>query len=324
MARSHNLILLAALGGILGVGLVALAAQNRSLRSQLAAHSASSSFELLNPVKALKINRHFIIDFSDLRKSFDRIVKKYPQKTYLYFMYLSNGGWVGVNERDQFVAASLIKVPLAMAFYKAVEDGRINLSQEYALAETDLDDGFGDLYKVGAGKSYSARDLLRIILSRSDNTAMRAVTTLLRRVGIDDPLSDVYAELGWEVLPPLVANGDASGINYSEISVKVLSNMLLALYNATYISSEHSQEILKDLSESEFNDSIPGGVPNGTIVAHKIGASANDQTFSDCGIVYVPGRPYLLCLGSNGGDQDRANRFMAEVSRAVFDFVTTH
>jgi beta-lactamase class A len=305
-----------------GASGIYLFSQNRILQSKLNTQGEVVHFEFLNPAKILNINRHFIIDFSDLRKRFESIVGKHPQKTYVYFMYLGNGGWVGINEREKFVAASLVKVPLAMTFFKAVEQGKITLTQQYTLTEADLDEGFGDLYRVGVGKTFSAEDLIRIMLSKSDNTAMHAITTLLARIGITDPFSDVYAELGWEILPPIIGNEIIPANIYAEISVKVLSNMLLALYNATYINTEHSQQVLRNLADTPFHDSLPAGVTSETIVAHKIGVSVNDNTFSDCGIIYVPGRPYLLCVGSKGVDQQKANAFMAEVSEAAFGFIT--
>ena len=84
---------------------------------------------------------------------------------------------------------------------------------------------------------------------------------------------------------------------------------------------ENSQKILEYLANTPFNDKIAAGVPEGVTVSHKIGVSAEDKTFSDCGIVYAPNRNYILCLGSNGSDEKRADQFMAEVSKAVYDYV---
>ena len=97
--------------------------------------------------------------------------------------------------------------------------------------------------------------------------------------------------------------------------------MFLALYNAKYLNLEYSNLLLDYLSGTPFKDRIVDGVPEGVMVSHKIGTSANDSTFSDCGIVYAPNRHYLLCVGSNGGDERAAARFMAEVSKAAYDYV---
>lgn len=97
--------------------------------------------------------------------------------------------------------------------------------------------------------------------------------------------------------------------------------MFLALYNSTYISPEYSQEALYYLTQTPFGDKIAAGVPEFVEVSHKIGVSGNDDTFSDCGIVYAPNRNYMLCVGSNGMPESKAAAFMAEISKKTYEYV---
>ena len=64
---------------------------------------------------------------------------------------------------------------------------------------------------------------------------------------------------------------------------------------------------------------IPAGVPVGVVVAHKIGL-LNNQLYEDCGIVYVPNRPYILCMVSKS-DYKTAVMRMSSLSKTVYDFV---
>lgn len=281
--------------------------------------SSSRDYPLINKTVTANIGKHFIINFKPLRLELEKIQKNYPQKTYIYFSYLNNGSWVGLNEREEFVAASTIKVPVAMGLMKAVEEGKLKLSNSYSLEELDLDQGFGDLYKVGADKEFTVEELLQIMLEKSDNTALNALVEVFRRIGIDDPIGSVYGFLGWESTQSIPGLGKEP--NYSKITLKTLSNIFIALYDAKYISVEHSNKILAYLANTPFNDRIAAGVPEDITVSHKIGTATLDETFSDCGIVYAPNRNYFLCLGSNGGDEKRAAKFMAEISAAVYKYV---
>jgi beta-lactamase class A len=276
-----------------------------------------SSHPLINQVVTANLDRHFIINFKPLKQEVLDIAKKYAAKKYVYFQYLNNGSWIGLNERDNFTAASTAKVPLAMTIYKQVENGKFSLDQEYSLDELDLDSGFGSLYKVGADQSLSISELVRIMLVYSDNTAKNALLHVLQNAMSEDPLSDVYDFFGW-----VFDIGDRP--SYEKINLKTLSEMFIALYNAKYVNVDHSQEILNLLANTDFNDKIVAGVPNGVVVAHKIGISTVDRTFSDCGIFYVSNRDYLLCVGTEGLDERVANSFMSEVSRAVYNYVTTN
>lgn len=280
--------------------------------------SSSSEFDFLNPTVTSSTKKHFVINFLELKKQLEKIQKKYPQKTYIYFNYLNNSAWIGLGERDTFYAASTIKVPLAMATLKAVEEGKLKMSDIYALESFDLDINFGNLYKEGEGKEISVEDLTKIMLEQSDNTAMFAIIEILGRVGIDAPFDDVYNKMGWD----FAILGEKP--TYEEINLKTLSNMFLSLYNATYLNWENSEKILSFLSQSPFNDKIVAGVPKDIKVSHKIGVAVEKGTFSDCGIVYAPNRNYLLCLGSAGGNEDQAKKFMEEVSESVYKFVINH
>ncbi len=270
---------------------------------------------LLNPVVDSSLNKHFIINFQPLRRSFDSIKAHYSPNTRVYFSYLNNAAWVGVGERDLFTAASLIKVPLAMAVYKAVEDKKLDVEDVYDLEEIDLNSEFGELYKDGTGSRFTVERLIEIMLTQSDDTAANALYKILTRIGLSDPLNEVYRSMGWEFRD----FNDAP--NYGVIHVKVLSNMFLALYNATYVNPEHSQQILEHLTNTPFNNQIVAGVPKGILVAHKIGIYEPDGTISDCGIVYAPHREYVLCAASSGLSRDRADEFVKEVSQAAYEYV---
>lgn len=281
--------------------------------------TTTTDYSLINKTITANLGKHFIINFRPLKLELEKIQKKYPQKTYLYFSYMNNGAWVGLNEREEFTAASTIKVPIAMYVMKSVEEDRLKLNDSYALEELDLNNGFGDLYKAGADKEFTVEELLKIMLEKSDNTALFALRSVLNKVGIEDPLAQVYGSLGWEFAQSLPIAGEMP--NYTKINLKTLSNLFIALYNATFINAEHSNKILEYLANTPFNDKIAAGVPEGVMISHKVGVSADDKTFSDCGIVYAPNRNYILCLGSNGGDEKVAAKFMEEVSKAVYKYV---
>jgi beta-lactamase class A len=275
-----------------------------------------SGFPLINPGVTANLGKHFIINFKPLEDQLRGINDRYHQKTYIYFAFLNNAAWLGFNEDKLFTAASTVKVPLAMAIMKMVEQGKLSLSQSYTLDQLDLDSHFGDLYQVGADNSFTLEELLKIMLENSDNTAMNALYKVLKLIGVDDPFGDVYNFMGWQGVTDI---GQVP--KYNMINLKTLSNMFIALYNAKYDNVADSQQILNYLDNSTSNDELPAGVPQDISVAHKFGVNITDQTYSDCGIVYAPNRNYLLCLGSQGAPKKTADAFMVEASKAVYQYV---
>lgn len=77
------------------------------------------------------------------------------------------------------------------------------------------------------------------------------------------------------------------------------------------------------LAAQEFNDEIPAGLPKGTRVAHKTGWITG--VTHDAAIVYPPDRkPYVLVVLTKGiPDRPVAQRLIADISRLVWDAVTT-
>jgi beta-lactamase class A len=275
----------------------------------------------INPATAINLNKHYIINFKPLRDDLaayqaqQHKATKQAQKTYIYFAYLNNSSWIGLNEKDMFTAASTIKVPLAMTIYKMEEQGKLHSTDSYTLEDLDIDKNFGNLYKVGPDNSFTIEELTHIMLTYSDNTAMQALFHVLKLSGIDDPLTDLYNAIGWDY-------SDFGTVpTYIQINVKTLSNMFVALYNASYDNIDNSKKILEYLSESVFDEQIVAGVPKNVIVSHKIGVNGEDFTYSDCGIVYAPNRPYILCVGSSGVPKVVADEFIKTVSKMVYQYV---
>lgn len=271
---------------------------------------------LLNPSVTANLNKHFIINVIPLRNTLAAIRDKYPYKSYVYFAYLNNDSWIGLDEKELFTAASTIKVPLAMAVLKSVEERRLSLDTQYILTDDDLDSNFGTLYKRGEGTTLTVNELIEVMLKESDNTAMQALMHVLRDIGIEDPFGDVYSFMGWDSFTSF-----GQEPTYFDINLKTLANMFLALYNAKYISLEHSQMILDTLDNANFDEQIAAGIPTNTPFAHKTGVQSESNVYSDCGIVYAPQRNYLLCIGSSGAAKPVADKFMAEISKAVYDYV---
>jgi beta-lactamase class A len=291
---------------------VATTSANGSVIADIAA------FSLINPTVTANLGKYFIIKFTPLKAQFSAIQASTKHKTYIYFLYLNNASWIGLNERDLYTAASTIKVPLAITIYKLVEDGKLNLQDTYKLDRSDLDANFGSLYKRGVGTTLSIQELLDVMLRDSDNTAAHALLHVTDLLGIKDPFADVYDAMGWQAVD------FGSKPTYIDINTKTLSNMFIALYNATYLSPADSQAILRVLDESHFNQQIGAGIPSTLAFSHKIGIDEIAGTYSDCGIIYVPHRPYILCVGAQGMSQMEADNFMARVSQAAYQYVTTN
>ena len=226
----------------------------------------------------------------------------------IYFEDLTSGAWIGIDEKDQYLPMSLLKVPTMVAVLKKAENGDISLDQIVTLQEEDLNGVSGSLAFKGAGYNITIRELLKIMIKESDNTAL---LTFNRRVLLPQEIEEAKIALG-------IRTYDESD---EAITPKGYSNILRSLYLSTYLRRPFSQIALSIMSETDYNAQIPAGLPEGVKVAHKVGFDANGGLYHDCGIVYMPNKPYILCVMSKNTDYLQANNAISEISQKTFEYV---
>jgi hypothetical protein len=60
--------------------------------------------------------------------------------------------------------------------------------------------------------------------------------------------------------------------------------------------------------------------------SHKFGErkflDSGETQFHDCGIVYLPKKPYLLCIMTRGTDLNKATKVIKNISQAVYKNLT--
>jgi len=284
----------------------------RSLR--VTNQSSTNTYPLLAKRLFIENPNDTRINFSPLRKDLNNYFKQNNIKGSVYFEYLPTGTSIRVNPDTRYQAASLMKLPVAMELYKASEKGLVNLDDTIELKQEWLNDGYGSLYEKGVGYQLTLREAAKILLTESDNTALRAV--LASTEGKLDTSELALGSLDIE----FSLNQDDS-IN---IGTRSYASFLKCLYFACYNTKQDSQEILGLLTSTPFNDRIVAGVNDQNIkIAHKIGVF-NTQVQSDCGIVYLENNNYLLCVMLESNDTAETNAIFKAISEKVYKFVNTY
>ena len=231
------------------------------------------------------------------------------QNVSVYFRDLNNGPWFGINEKDLFTPGSLLKVPLMISVYKeAMSDPNLLHKKLKYTGTEDYEQNITPELKIEPGKDYSVDDMVSYMIKYSDNDA---ADILFRSLNMKQ-LVDSYTELG--VSPP--ANDQYT------VSVKNYASFFRILYNATYLDHGYSQKALQLLTQTAFNQGIVAGVPNAITVAHKFGErgfeNSSQKQLHDCGIVYYPNQPYLLCIMTRGNDFSTLEHVATDISRVIY------
>lgn len=273
-----------------------------------------NSFPELVPIKA---NISTLID--------KEIRQQNATNVSIYLRSLKGARWFEINGDEQYAPASLLKVFVMMAYYKADDDtGNGSILGKHLVFEGSsnpmLDNPGEVIPHLNNGASYSVDMLINQMIVYSDNDAM---ATLID--GFDAMTLQDFQNLFSELRVPSPASQSEDAMNFMPVDSYAM--VFRVLFGATYLSRLYSEKALSMLSRVQYVSGINAGVPTGTIVAHKFGvrsipASQNGGTVGaelhDCGIVYYPNHPYLLCIMTHGSDFGKLQSVIQDISKATY------
>ena len=236
----------------------------------------------------------------------------------IFYRDLNTRRWFGIDDIAKFYPASLIKLPISIMYYKVAELDPTILEQPLEISAEAAGAGDATVYyaptqTLQAGVAHPVKDMIRSMLVYSDNTPF---STLLDAGQIfrNRVLSDlnIYD-------PPT-----ESGVEAWNITARSYANIFRILYNASYLNVRSSNEILEMLSQSTFTKGITAGVPSGIKVAQKFG-EANElkdgeefHILNNCGIVYKPDNPYIICVLVEGKDFAHMERIIQRIAELSY------
>ena len=310
-------ILLFGLGIILGLAITPLifGGSQKVLSSHQVREGEQS---LINPLLecevATNVNENLTPFKGVIQKTVDNLLqRKDASHISVYFRDLNNGPWFGINEKEDFIPASLLKVPIMISFLKRAETEPTILEKKitYEAPRNPVRPHFSATKSIQIGTTYTVQELLEYMIVYSDNEAK----DLLVLAAENGQIEKVFFDLGVEL------ESDSLDIN-----VKNYASFFRILFNSSYLRRDLSQFALKLLSHAEFSKGLRAGVPASFPIAHKFGEKwrnpNEDKQLHDCGIIYYPGHPYLLCLMTRGDDFDALTHVLTSISRVVFEEVT--
>jgi beta-lactamase class A len=232
-----------------------------------------------------------------------------------------------------FHAASTMKVPVMVEFFRQVDSGKLSVGQELTLANQfasivdgspyalDVEDDEDATLYERLGKPVPARELVERMITRSSNLATNTVIALVDAKRVTKTLRS----LGARQMTVLrgVEDGKAfqKGLN-NTATARDLATLMAAIEQGKAASPGSTKAMRSILLAQELNLEIPAGLPQGTPVAHKTGQISG--VLHDAAIVYPSGRPpYVLVVLTSGiPDEKVARALIADLSRQVFAHAT--
>lgn len=242
------------------------------------------------------------------------------ERVSVFYRDLTTNRWFGIDEDAPFRPGSLLKLPLAIAYYKLSEVDPSILEHRLVFTSSGTSLNMAQHEKpdnlLNSGNEYSPHELIVRMIEESDNDPVPLLTGALMTGYLDK----VYLDLG-------VHFPTTEGIEKDFVSVRTYASILRSLYYSTYLDPDNSEEILSLMSKSRFVNGIKSGLPASVPYANKFGereytdevTRKTEFQLHDCGIVYADKSPYVLCVMTEGADYEKLKGVIADISKTTYE-----
>ena len=247
---------------------------------------------------------------------------------------LAGGGHIGMDEDDVMPLASLIKVPVLVALYQAVHDGKLALDDRTAYREEHHCFGSGVLIHMTPGAEMTVRDAAALMIVISDNIATNMVIDLL---GLDY-INEQMRRRGFEKTEIFYRLGDReAGLDARNMSVSTAretARLMERIGRHEEVSEEAAEDMLRILRRNDGRGELSRELPWDELnmladhrqnwVAEKGGSFLNGVR--TCGAVFHGARGVFamaaFCEGGTGpgaGRNAEGNVLLGRLGRAAWD-----
>jgi len=206
---------------------------------------------------------------------------------------LSNGDHFFLHEDEVFAQASSIKITVLAGLYHQAEQGKLKLTDTYTVQSSDLVQDSDIMNGLTPGVTrVTLRDLATMMVAVSDNSA---ANVFIDRVGMQnvnamlDSLGLTHTRLRRKMMDLEAAKQGRENIS----TPREMMTLLDAIYRGKVLNKESTADFFKILSTNK-DSWIPRDLPAGLKVANKPGSL--EAVRNDSGIVFVEGRPYVICV----------------------------
>jgi beta-lactamase class A len=218
-------------------------------------------------------------------------------QVWIHAKNLDSGASYSFKGDERTRTASTIKLPIMVAAFGLVADGKLKWTDELTLTEAKKVVGAGILFEFHDGLKITLRDAVHLMITISDNTA----TNLVLDAVTADEVNARMDALSFKNLrsmrkiggggeskafsDPINKRADGSTYGIGMSTPQEMVALLEKLERGEIVSPEASKEMIAILKRQQFHDGV-GRNLKGVTIANKTGAL--DALRSDVGILYTP------------------------------------
>jgi D-alanyl-D-alanine carboxypeptidase (penicillin-binding protein 5/6) len=273
-------------------------------------------------------------DLGAAKKSLEQIlqpaIEQHRGDVAIAVKHLKTGESYEYQAERPMPTASLIKFPVMIATYEAVENKKLSLDDRIELKADDKVPGSGILTThFSPGTTISLRDAIHLMIVYSDNTATNLVLDKLGLSTTNESMkslgcTDTRINAKVYRRDTSIAPEQSQKFGLGSTSARDMIKLCELLNSGKLVSEQASKQMLEHLFACDDKQKVPRSLPAGTRVAHKTGSVNASRT--DAGIMETPGGPIAFCILTTNNKDERwtedneGDLFCAEIGSAIYQY----
>ncbi|RRB02627.1 serine hydrolase [Larkinella rosea] len=221
-----------------------------------------------------------------------------------------------VHLPDELVpSASVIKIPILIETMERVKAGKFDLDQIHVLQASEKTGGSGVLQTYPDQSKITNREVLTLMMTRSDNSA---TNILIRELGMENinqrmrTLGLTQSRLNRMMMDTLAAKqGRENRVTASEMNI-----LLKKIYRNEVATPALCEQMIDILKRNTDQTTFRLFLPKSAVIAHKTGELSYVR--GDAGIFYVT-KPFLLTVFVQGTTTPEAEKIIGEIAEICYN-----
>ena len=241
-----------------------------------------------------------------LKKAFsaiDDICADYGWSLSFVYKNMNTGATCAYNENKYYGCCSTIKAP----FCKSILEMNTDLDETIVINDLWLP-AAGTVADSGYGSKFTARELIKLAITESDNSAY---LNLVDRYGFG-AFNDMNSKLGAGYY-----------LGYGYIFNECTANDLMKEYTDIYKYSQKSKRgdwLVRLMQKTELETQITAELSDKYPVAHKYGSDWEQLCYHDCAICYADSPFVLVIMTNQEPETEESNEVFRRLAKQ-FDIV---
>jgi len=240
-------------------------------------------------------------------------IQKFEGQAGIYYRNLETGEAWGYREKEPYLAASIVKLPLMAAILHWRAQGRTSFDEPVTILDSQKVPGCGAVQFLNGDVTLTVGELSKLMITLSDNTATNG---LFRHYGAA-AIHEAFLELGmigtqfnreyWD------EERENRGINNYFVPEE-LGILLKKMYERTLVNEESSEWLEDIMRQQQINHKLGGFLPMDFPMAHKTGDESDKA--HDVGIVFTK-TPFVACFAYVGPNMQSYEDFIRRSTRLL-------